>query len=117
MAGKFSGIIGFIDSVETKDGVYDPSSGITEVSVKGELKQHYVRKDTSDINSDLTLNHRIEVIADNPMLKKCMTIRYVKYGYPQIDGVWSVSNIETVEPHLVLTIGGVYNGRTPKTKG
>jgi hypothetical protein len=58
------------------------------------------------MNSTVTVQHRISVIADDFANSYYAAIRYVKWG----EAYWKVSAIEIEKPRLIMTLSEVYNG-------
>lgn len=106
---RFFGAVGYGESSETEpgSGVWVPV--ITEAPYKGD-----VIRDTRDlspsekVNTDLSVNNLISVVADEKLNKHFYKIKYVVW-----QGVyWVVTSIEVKPPRLLLTLGDVYNGPT-----
>lgn len=102
---KWHGIIGFIDEVETKPGVWKPI--ITEHTYYGDISRNSRRWESTDkVNADLTLSNTISILADNYARNHFGLMRYVEFGGQK----WKINNIEVSYPRLELTLGGLYNG-------
>ena len=102
---RFSGKVGYIETVETGVGVWKPV--ITERKYRGDVTRA-VRKleNGQDINDDITVNNEISIVADPYARTHFFAIRYVEW-----QGVkWKVSSVEVLYPRLILTLGGMYNG-------
>lgn len=106
MANKWHGVIGFVDTVETKPGVWKEQ--ITERKYYGDVSRNSRRWENGDkVNSDLTLSNTISILADSYANANFGNMRYLEYG-----GVkWCINNIEVAQPRLTLTIGGLYNAQ------
>lgn len=103
---KFYGVIGFVETVETESGVWEESA--TERKYSGDVVKDSKRWQTSEnLNDDLTINNKISIIADLFAYENFSMIRYVKW----MEVSWKVTNIDVERPRLVLSIGGVYNGK------
>ena len=104
---KFYGPIGYAESVETKPGVW--MDRITERNYSGDaLRDGSNWSTTSDsTNDDLNINNQISIIADPFAYQNYHSMKYVEFM-----GVkWKIKSIEVKYPRLILSIGGVYNGR------
>lgn len=102
---KFFGTIGFIETIETTPGVWEPK--VTERSYYGELLRNSRRRDTpTNINNDLNISNEISIVADPYALNHFHSIQYATFS----GAAWKVTNVEVQYPRLVLTLGGVYNG-------
>jgi hypothetical protein len=97
--------VGYVTSVSTTPGVFkdDKKEIRYDARIFQEQKQW---KESDKVNSDLTLGHRVSIIANEYVCSHTSQIRYVI-----IHGVsWKVTNIVIQRPRVILTIGGVYNG-------
>ena len=103
---KFYGIIGFVETVETSPGVWEESA--TERNYSGDVIKDSKRWQAGEnLNDNLTINNKISIIADPFAYENLPMIRYVKWM-----GVsWKITNIDVERPRLILSIGGVYNGK------
>lgn len=104
---RFSGKVGYGESVETFPGVYEDI--ITEFSYFGDVVRNSLRyKEGQSVNNDLTVGNSISVVADAYANEHFFAIRYVEWA-----GVlWSVEEVEIQSPRLLLRLGSVYNGPT-----
>ena len=102
---KFSDVIGFVVSVETRPGVWKDSA--TEIIYSGDIIRDTRRWDKSDkVNDTAVISNRISIVANPFAFDNVASMRYAKY----LGAYWVISNIEVVSPRLILTLGGVYNG-------
>jgi hypothetical protein len=108
--GKFYGAVGYVKTHSTNSGIWEEV--ITERNYSGDVIKDSRRWQTGEnLNDDLTINNRISIIADDYAHQNFYTIRYLVWM-----GVsWKVTNIDIQGPRLILTIGGVYNGKTGPT--
>lgn len=104
---KFYGPVGYAIKTETKPGVW--SDVPTERNYSGDVIKNTRRWQTGEsLNDDLMLNNIISIITDPFATDNIKTIRYVKW----MGVAWKVTNVEIQRPRLLLTLGGVYNGKT-----
>lgn len=104
---KFFGEIGYVESTETKPGVW--TEGVTERNYFGDVIRNTRRWQTGEnLNDDLLLNNTIGIVADPFANENIHTMRYVKW----MGVAWKITNVEIQRPRLILTLGGVYNGPT-----
>lgn len=105
---KFYGNIGFGESVDLGDGVWDLK--VTERLFRGDVIRNSQASRAGDkVLNDLTVGNSISVISNDYMLNHLSAIKYVVWK-----GVrWIVVDITFEPPRLVLRLGGVYNGPTP----
>jgi hypothetical protein len=104
---KFYGEIGYGESVEKAPGVY--ADDITERKYYGDVVRN-TRKliDGTDVNSDLSVNNSISIVADAYANEHFFAIRYIRW----MGSLWVVSDVDVQAPRLILRLGGVYNGPT-----
>lgn len=104
---KFYGKIGYVDTAETKPGVYEEV--VTERDYYGDVTRKISKWQTADkLNDDLTVNNEISIVADQYAYQHFSLIHYVIW-----EGVkWKINTITVQHPRLILEIGGVYNDGT-----
>lgn len=104
---KFYGAIGYAETKETAPGVYTES--ITERNYSGDVIRNTGKWQKGEsLNDDLTINNSISIVADPFANQNFHTMRYVKW----MGASWKITNVEVQRPRLILTIGGVYNGKS-----
>lgn len=103
--GKFYGIIGYAESVETKPGVWKDE--ITERMYYGDVIRDTRRLQSSDtLNDNINISNEISIVADPYAYQNFHLMKYVEF----MGAKWKISHIEVKYPRLILTVGGVYNG-------
>lgn len=105
---KYSGIIGFIQTVENPPGSGAWVEETTERHYYGNVLR--MRKSFSNpgkVNDDLTIGNQISIIADPFILQNLASIKYCYY----MGSWWKITDVEVERPRLILTLGGVYNGK------
>lgn len=104
---RTSGVIGFGISEEIRPGVWEDS--IVERKYRGELLQNYnYRFQTSDqVNDDISLSSKISIVADQYAFKNFHTMRYIEF----MGAKWKITSVEPSYPKLILSVGGLYNGK------
>ena len=103
---KFYGVIGFVETVETSPGVWEESA--TERNYSGDVIKDSKRWQAGEnLNDNLTINNKISIIADPFAYENFPMIRYVKW----MGASWKITNIDVERPRLILSIGGVHNGK------
>lgn len=103
--GRFSGKIGFVETVETASGIFSPV--VTERQYHGDMITRRVRLDANgdSTNDELTLNNDISVVADKFSKEHLGYMRYViLHGLK-----WKITSATIEYPRIRLTIGGLYN--------
>lgn len=102
---KFYGEIGYGFSVETAPGVFQDQ--IVEQSYYGDVVKNTRKlQEGENLNSDITVNNSISIVADAYANEHFFAIRYIKWA----GALWTVSDVEVQSPRLILRLGGVYNG-------
>lgn len=103
---KYFGKIGFM-SYEKNHGVFEEKC--VERPYRGDLIRNTRRYDTSDkLNDDLTISNEISIIADAYANQNFHQMRYAQF----MGSNWEITSVTVERPRLILTLGGVYNGRT-----
>lgn len=102
---KIYGKIGYGQTVETSDGVYEET--ITIRNYYGELLRNSRTLQSSDsVNDNINIANQISIIADPFANNNFHSMRYIEF----MGSKWKITNVEVQYPRLILTIGGVYNG-------
>ena len=105
--GKFYGPIGFIESVETRPGVFVDTP--VEHNYYGDVINRSFRSQNGlSVNDSLSVSNQISILADPYARNHFHSIKYVKW----MGTAWEVTTVSEQYPRLLLTIGGVYNGET-----
>ena len=103
---KFYGVIGYAVTKETAPGVW--TEEIAEQSYYGDLTRNMRRlQDSGDLNDDINVANEISIVADPYANANFHSMRYVAF----MGGKWKISKVEVQYPRLILTLGGVYNGK------
>lgn len=103
---KFYGVIGYAVTKETAPGVW--TEEIAEQSYYGDLTRNMRRlQDSGDLNDDINVANEISIVADPYANANFHSMRYVAF----MGAKWKISKVEVHYPRLILTLGGVYNGK------
>lgn len=107
---KWFGKIGYAIQKETEPGIWEDK--IVERDYYGDLlTDNRKRQTNNNVLDEITLSNMVSIIADPFAYNNCSCM-----AYAEIMGVrWKISEVEVKPPRLNLTIGGVYNGNTPRT--
>lgn len=106
---KYYGTVGYIETVEDP-----PDSGIwvenvTECNYYGDVIRNSKQWESgTSINDDLKVNNQISIIADPYANSHFFAMKYISW----MGTLWKISNVEVQYPRLILSLGGVYNGKT-----
>lgn len=104
---KYYGQVGYAYDVTTSPGVVEEH--ITERSYYGDVVRNVRKLESGEsVNDNVQINNSISIVADPYAYEHFFAIRYVSW----MGVLWKVTNVEVQRPRLLLTIGGVYNGRT-----
>lgn len=103
---KFYGPVGYAVKEETAPGVWEDK--IVEYNYYGDLVRNTRRLQTSEsLNDDINVANEISIVADPFAMQNFHKMRYVAF----MGEKWKVSSVEVQYPRLILTIGGIYNGK------
>lgn len=103
---KWHGKVGFIVMDEIRPGVHKETP--VEREYYGDLNRNSRRLQTSDgLNDNVTISNEISIVADPYAKENFHAIRYAEF----MGTKWKVSNIEVQFPRLIMTLGGLYNGK------
>lgn len=107
---KWFGKIGYAIQKESEPGIWEDE--IVERDYYGDLlTDNRKRQSNNNVLDEITLSNMVSIIADPFAYNNCSCM-----AYAEIMGArWKISEIEVKPPRLNLTIGGVYNGNTPRT--
>lgn len=107
---RFSGKVGYGESVEEPEGSGKWVTAITERTYSGDVIQISRQLNPGDkVNSDISISNMISIVADPFAVDNFVNIKYVRWaGHP-----WIVTDVKVQRPRLILTLGSVYNGPTP----
>ena len=105
---KLRVIIGYAPSFqETAPGVWEEVE--TEKVYFGELLRNTRRLDSSgQVNDSINISNRISIVADPYTREHYFAMRWVQFQGAK----WKVSDVDVQYPRLILTVGGLYHGKT-----
>lgn len=107
---KFYGEIGYAETVETPEDSGVWVDEVTEVVYSGDVIQNTRNLESGEtLNSDISVQNRISVVADEYAIDHIFAIKYVRWA----GALWTVTKVEVKSPRLILSLGSVYNGPTP----
>lgn len=103
---KFCGKVGYVKTIEIESGIWDSES--TEKLYFGDITKNTSRyQQSGGINDDITISNVISIVADPYANENFQYIKYVEF----MGAKWKVTNAEVQYPRIILTIGGLYNGK------
>ncbi len=101
---KFSGKIGYANTVETAPGVW--SETITEYTYYGDVLRNNKRWEKGEgLNDNLTISNQFSIIGDWPDYSNFAFMRYITW----MNAKWKITSVEFQRPRLIVTVGGIYN--------
>ena len=107
---KWHGKVGYVTNVETEPGIWEEE--IIERDYYGDLlTDNRKRQSNNNVLDEITLSNMVSIIADPFAYNNCSCMAYAEI----MEARWKISEVEVKPPRLNLTIGGVYNGNTPRT--
>lgn len=105
---RYCDTVGYGIPTDRGDGVW--SDSITERTYYGDVLSVTRYLETSDkVNDDVRLTQRISIVADAFAYENFSFIKYASW----MGSLWTVTSVEVERPRLLLSLGGVYNGRRP----
>jgi hypothetical protein len=103
---KFYGEIGYAVTVETRPGVWEEQ--ITTRMYYGELVRNTRRlQSANQLNDNINVTNEISIVSDPYADQNFHSMRYVEFRGSK----WKIINVEVSSPRLILTLGGLYNGK------
>ena len=107
---KWFGKIGYAIQKESEPGIWEEE--IIERDYYGDLlTDNRKRQTNNNVLDEITLSNMVSIIADPFAYNNCSCMAYAEIMVAR----WKISEVEVKPPRLNLTIGGVYNGNTPRT--
>lgn len=102
---KFYGNVGFLETVETRPGIWEKVEKAHPY--RGDLLRNQRRweKGTST-NDDLVVSNEVSIVADDFLRENAGTIQWVEV----LGSKWKVTSMLLDYPRVTLTLGGLYNG-------
>lgn len=103
---KFYGAVGYAVTEENTPGVW--VENIIERMYYGELIRNTRKlQSTEYLNDDINISNEISILADPFAYANFHSMRYVDF----MGAKWKIISVEVQHPRLILTVGGVYNGK------
>jgi hypothetical protein len=103
---KWYGIIGYVDKVEKEPGVWVEES--LEKPYFGDvIKNSRLLQNSGDVNDNIGVSIQISIVADPYAINHIHTMRYAEYQGAN----WKVSTADPQYPRIILSLGGLYNGK------
>lgn len=105
---RYHGKVGFLIPIDNQEtGIVEDK--VVEKTFFGRVLEHSRRWVSSDmVTDDLQLGNQIAITASDYAFKHASAICYCSY----MGQLWSVTGIRIKHPEIILTLGGVYNGKS-----
>lgn len=102
---KYSGIIGYVQTVEKEPGMWEPV--VTERHYKGDVLKYGRRWESrqESTNDNINISNQISIISDSYAANHLQFMRYAEF----MGSLWNITNVDVDYPRLTLSLGGVYN--------
>lgn len=103
---KYHGKIGFAITQETSPGVWKET--IVEKEYGGDINR--IRRNWSvgnTVNEDLDISNEVSIVANPFARENAPFMKYITW----MGQCWRITSISVDYPRMVLTIGGLYNGK------
>lgn len=103
---KYSGMVTYATQTETVPGVWEDVT--TPYFMRGDVIRRSSQLQNDDkVNNDISLNHRVSLVGDAFAFENYYNIKHIN-----IDGQeWKVTSVEVQHPRIIVTVGGVWNGK------
>lgn len=100
---KYAGLVGYVTETEKSLGVWSATEVVRPM--QGDvLRATSVFQGADNINSDITLQHRISLVGDSYLYEHFFEIRWLEYAGSK----WEVTTVEVKKPRVIVTLGGIY---------
>lgn len=101
---KFAGLVGYVTQEETTSGVWSPVEN--PIMMKGDvISQRANVLNDANVNSNITLNHRVSLLGDSYSFDNYYNIRWIQFRGKKLE----VSSVEIQRPRLIISLGGLWN--------
>lgn len=104
---RYSGKVGYAITKETSPGIW--TQDIVEKQMRGQIEHAVARSnEPTQVNENITLNLRFNLVADEFAFNNFMHIQYLEYARKK----WAVTSAEVFRRRIILNVGGLYNERS-----
>ena len=106
---RYHGRVGFVTYTDDQEtGIVQEKA--VEKTFFGRVTEHSRRWQTSDMaTDDLQLSNQIAITGNDFAFEHASAICYCEF----MGQLWKVTGIRVQRPEIILTLGGVYNGKRP----
>lgn len=103
---KFYGVIGYVKLIESSPGIWEEE--VTEHNYYGDILRNYRKLESSGgVNDNVGVSNEISIVADPFANENFHWMRYIEF----MGSKRKIENVSAQYPRLILTIGGLYNGK------
>lgn len=104
---RYHGRVGFLVTEDNQETGMANERAV-EKPFFGTVLEHTRRwEDSGHLNDDLTLGNQISIVATDYAFKHASAIAYCTY----MGQKWKVTSMRVKPPQIILTLGGIWNGR------
>ena len=101
---KWSGFIGYAETVETTPGVW--TDDIKERHYFGDVTRNIrTLQSSGQVNDNINVSNVFSIVADPYASQNFHAMRYITF----MGAKWKITNVEVQYPRLILNVGGLYN--------
>ena len=107
---RFRNLVGFFTDGKLVGGVW--KEDVVERPYGGKILNETLSSTESSekYHEDVRLQSRVSIVADSYAFEN---IPQIKYVIDEDGDAWQVTSVEIKRPRLILSLGGLYNGRRP----
>jgi hypothetical protein len=99
-------VVGYATSVEARPGVFVDE--IKTYTYTGDVLRQSVSTDSgTNVNPTLKVTNRFSLVGDWSNYDNFAMMRYIEW----MGAKWTITNVEYVRPRLIVSVGGLYNGK------
>ena len=110
---RYHGKVGFLYTDDNQiTGI--ATEKVVEKSFYGTVHEHVRRwEDSGSLNDDLSLGNQIGIVATDYAFKHASAIAYAEF----MGQKWKVTSVRLKPPQIIMTLGGIWNGRPARSSG
>lgn len=106
---KYCGIIGFSNTSNSEERPDVWTDTPVKKKYYGDIIKNYKRNEQGlGVNDNITINNQISILADPYARENFHNMLFAEF----MGTFWKVSSVEVQYPRLIISLGGIYNGRT-----
>lgn len=104
---KWFGKVGYATTVQTAPSVW--KSKIEEHEYYGDIIRNTSKwsANSDSTNDDLTIDNQFSIVADPFAYQNFHSMKWIEF----MGTKWEINKVEPKYPRLILTVGGVWNGK------